>query len=70
VTLRTRLRRLEGKHRGGRDLPPVVFMLPLLVPDDPMGPPGDYRHTLPDGREVICKAVDVFAEEVPHCDPT
>ena len=70
MTLRRRLRRLEGIHRGGGDLPPVVFTVPVFGPDDPLGPPGEYRHTLPGGREYVCKVVDVFAEEVPHCDPT
>ena len=64
MTLRTRLRRLEARHKdGGGDLPPLVLTRPLLGPDDPLGPPGEYRHTLPDGREFICRAVDVFAEE-------
>lgn len=68
ANLRRRLARLEGRHRGGRDLPPIVLTLPLLGPDDPMGPPGDYHHLLPNGREYICRAVNVLAE-VPPCDP-
>ncbi len=67
MTLRTRLRRLEEKHKGGGDLPPLVMILPLLGPDDPLGPPGEYRHVLPGGRIYICRAVDGFAEGGPPC---
>jgi hypothetical protein len=63
MTLRGRLRRLEDKHRdGGGDLPPIVLTLPLLGPDDPLGPPGEYRSIMPNGREYVLRAVDVFAD--------
>lgn len=62
MTLRTRLRRLEDKHRDGGDLPPLVMILPLLGPDDPLGPPGEYRSIMPNGREYVLRAVDVFAD--------
>ena len=68
MTLRRRLRRLEGIHRGGGDLPPVVFTVPVFGPDDPLGPPGEYRHVLPGGRIYVCKAVDVFAEGGVPCE--
>ena len=69
MTLRTRLARLEGRHseRGG-DLPPVVVTLPLLGRDDPLGPPGEYRHTCPNGREYVLRAVDVFADGGAPCE--
>lgn len=71
ANLRRRLARLEGRHKdGGGDLPPLVFTIPVFGPDDHMGPPGEYRSTLPGGREYVCRVVDVFAEEVPPCDPT
>ena len=62
MELRRRLAALEARHRGGGDLPPLVMILPLLGPDDPLGPPGEYRHVLPNGRIYVCRAVDVFAE--------
>ena len=62
VELRRRLAALEARHRGGGDLPPLVMILPLLGPDDPLGPPGEYRHVLPNGRIYVCRAVNVFAE--------
>ena len=68
MTLRTRLRRLEEKHKGGGDLPPLVLTLPLLGPDDPLGPPGEYRSIMPNGREYVCRAVDVFAEGGVPCE--
>ena len=68
MTLRTRLRRLEDKHRDGGDLAPLVMILPLLGPDDPLGPPGEYRRTLPGGREYVCRAVDVFADGCAPCE--
>ena len=68
MTLRTRLRRLEDKHRDGGDLAPLVMILPLLGPDDPLGPPGEYRSTLPGGREYVCRAVDVFADGGAPCE--
>ena len=69
MTLRTRLRRLGARHRDEGELPPLVLTVPVFGDDDPLGPPREYRHTLPGGREYVCKVVDVFAEEVPPCDP-
>ena len=68
MELRRRLAALEARHRGGGDLPPLVMILPLLGPDDPLGPPGEYRHVLPNGRIYVCKAVDVFAEGGVPCE--
>lgn len=72
MTLRARLERLEGRH-SERDLPPVVWTVPVFGDDDHggggLGPPGEYRSVMPNGRVCVCKVVDVFAEGGVPCDP-
>lgn len=54
--LKAKLDRLAGR------LEPMV--VPCFGDDDHVGPPGEYRQTLPDGREYLCQVVEAIGRPI------